>query len=106
MYTKGMQLQNRNIYFQVFGGGPVLTGNPEPYAAFFDVILMGDGEDLVGSFLDAMKFARGGAGRRSELLQSVSQVRLQIHSAVILNPEFIMVSMILEYCISWGLVWE
>ena len=25
----------------VFGGGPVLTANPEPYAAFFDVVLLG-----------------------------------------------------------------
>lgn len=26
---------------QVFGGGPVLTANPEPYADFFDVVLLG-----------------------------------------------------------------
>lgn len=25
----------------VFGGGPVLTANPEPYADFFDVVLLG-----------------------------------------------------------------
>ena len=31
----------------VFGGGPVLTANPEPFAAFFDVILLGDGENLI-----------------------------------------------------------
>ena len=28
----------------VFGGGPVLTANPEPFAPFLDVILLGDGE--------------------------------------------------------------
>ncbi len=28
----------------VFGGGPVLTANPEPLAPFFDVVLLGDGE--------------------------------------------------------------
>lgn len=27
---------------QVFGGGPVLTANPEPYADFFDVVLLGE----------------------------------------------------------------
>jgi radical SAM superfamily enzyme YgiQ (UPF0313 family) len=32
----------------VFGGGPVLTANPEPFADFFDVILLGDGENLLG----------------------------------------------------------
>ena len=31
----------------VFGGGPVLTANPEPYADFFDLILLGDGEELI-----------------------------------------------------------
>jgi radical SAM superfamily enzyme YgiQ (UPF0313 family) len=38
----------------VFGGGPVLTANPEPFAAFFDVILLGDGETLLDDFLDQM----------------------------------------------------
>jgi radical SAM superfamily enzyme YgiQ (UPF0313 family) len=28
----------------IFGGGPVLTANPEPYADWFDVVLLGDGE--------------------------------------------------------------
>lgn len=37
----------------VFGGGPVLTANPEPYADFFDVILLGDGEDLLENFIQA-----------------------------------------------------
>ncbi|MGA0989255.1 MAG: radical SAM protein, partial [Vulcanococcus sp.] len=27
----------------VFGGGPVLTANPEPLAPFFDAVLLGDG---------------------------------------------------------------
>jgi len=30
----------------VFGGGPVLTANPEPYADFFDVVLLGKEEQL------------------------------------------------------------
>lgn len=38
----------------VFGGGPVLTANPEPFAAFFDVILLGDGEHLLDAFTDAL----------------------------------------------------
>ncbi|HEY9764031.1 MAG TPA: radical SAM protein [Trichocoleus sp.] len=37
----------------VFGGGPVLTANPEPFADFFDVILLGDGEVLLDSFIDS-----------------------------------------------------
>lgn len=43
----------------VFGGGPVLTANPEPFADFFDVILLGDGETLLDEFLDAYQAVRG-----------------------------------------------
>ena len=42
----------------VFGGGPVLTANPEPLAPFFDVILLGDGEELLPSFIDALQEVR------------------------------------------------
>ncbi|MEC4817299.1 MAG: radical SAM protein [Scytonema sp. PMC 1069.18] len=42
----------------VFGGGPVLTANPEPFADFFDVILLGDGEILLGNFIEAYKNVR------------------------------------------------
>lgn len=38
----------------VFGGGPVLTANPEPFADFFDVILLGDGEHLLHDFCDQL----------------------------------------------------
>lgn len=42
----------------VFGGGPVLTANPEPFAAFFDIILLGDGEVLLDAFIDAYQTVR------------------------------------------------
>ena len=42
----------------VFGGGSVLTANPEPFAEFFDVILLGDGEDLLDNFIDAYQQVR------------------------------------------------
>jgi radical SAM superfamily enzyme YgiQ (UPF0313 family) len=42
----------------IFGGGPVLTANPEPFAEFFDVILLGDGELLLDTFIDAYKAVR------------------------------------------------
>ncbi|MGB3297527.1 MAG: radical SAM protein, partial [Phormidesmis sp.] len=56
----------------VFGGGPVLTANPEPFAAFFDVILLGDGETLLDDFLDAYQRVRGAV--RSHQLKALSQV--------------------------------
>ncbi len=50
----------------LFGGGPVLTANPEPFAEFFDVILLGDGEILLGAFIDAYQEVRG-ADRLAQL---------------------------------------
>lgn len=49
----------------VFGGGPVLTANPEPFADFFDLILLGDGEILLGEFLEAYKEVRS-ADRKTQ----------------------------------------
>lgn len=43
----------------VFGGGPVLTANPEPYADFFDVVLLGDGETLLDQWIDRYQAVRG-----------------------------------------------
>ncbi|KAF3887086.1 MULTISPECIES: B12-binding domain-containing radical SAM protein [Nostocales] len=56
----------------VFGGGPVLTANPEPFADFFDVILLGEGENLLGSFIEAYKEVRN-ADRQSKL-KALAQV--------------------------------
>jgi radical SAM superfamily enzyme YgiQ (UPF0313 family) len=56
----------------VFGGGPVLTANPEPLAPFFDVVLLGDGELLLPAFIDALQ-----AGRvlpRPERLRQLARV--------------------------------
>ncbi len=47
-----------DIHPLVFGGGPVLSANPEPFADFFDIILLGDGEDLLGNFIEAYKEVR------------------------------------------------
>ena len=58
--------ERENEHPLVFGGGPVLTANPEPFAAFFDVILLGDGETLLNDFLDAYGRVRG-MDRRSQL---------------------------------------
>ncbi len=31
----------------IFAGGPVVSANPEPFAEFFDFIMIGDGEDII-----------------------------------------------------------
>jgi len=50
----------------IFGGGPVLTANPEPFADFFDIILLGDGENLLDNFIDAYQEVRH-ANRQTKL---------------------------------------
>lgn len=61
-----------DVHPLVFGGGPVLTANPEPYADFFDVILMGDGELLLGEFIEAYQTIR--MSDRAAQLQHLAQV--------------------------------
>jgi len=56
----------------VFGGGPVLTANPEPFADFFDIILLGDGEHLLGNLIDAYQQVR--TSDRLDQLRHLAQV--------------------------------
>ncbi len=56
----------------VFGGGPVLTANPEPLAPFFDAVLLGDGELLLPAFIDALQDCR--TAPRAERLRRLAQV--------------------------------
>lgn len=56
----------------VFGGGPVLTANPEPFADFFDVVLLGDGEILLEALINAYKEVRH--SDRATQLRHLAQV--------------------------------
>lgn len=56
----------------VFGGGPVLTANPEPLAPFFDVVLLGDGELLLPAFIDAVLARRDAP--RVERLRALARI--------------------------------
>ncbi|MFG6103628.1 radical SAM protein [Leptothoe sp. EHU-05/26/07-4] len=56
----------------IFGGGPVLTANPEPFADFFDIVLLGDGEDLIPTFIDTYQTVRDAS--RWEQLKALAQV--------------------------------
>lgn len=58
----------------IFGGGPVLSANPEPFADFFDVILLGDAESSVPAFLDAWQSARQLPDKQEQLL-ALSKVK-------------------------------
>ena len=69
----------------VFGGGPVLTANPEPLAPFFDVILLGDGEELLPAFIDALQTVRHES--RAERLRHLAKVP-GIYVPALYAPEF------------------
>ena len=56
----------------VFGGGPVLTANPEPLAPFFDAVLLGDGELLLPAFIEALQACR--EAPRAERLRRLARV--------------------------------
>lgn len=56
----------------VFGGGPVLTANPEPFADFFDVVLLGDGETLVDDFCDTLVALK--SANRAQTLRHLAAV--------------------------------
>ncbi|KAK9806088.1 hypothetical protein WJX72_000754 [[Myrmecia] bisecta] len=77
----------------VFGGGPVLTANPEPFAAFFDVVLLGDGEDSIAAFVDAIAATKdtesGPASREARIarLKSLSQVP-GVYAPLLYEPEY------------------
>jgi radical SAM superfamily enzyme YgiQ (UPF0313 family) len=52
----------------VFGGGPVLTANPEPFAEIFDVILLGDAEITIPNLIRGWQEARRLPDRQARLL--------------------------------------
>lgn len=54
----------------VFGGGPVLTSNPEPFSDFFDFIIIGDGEGVnVQAVKECQKYRN-----KKEALEKLSQI--------------------------------
>ncbi|HEY6097332.1 MAG TPA: hypothetical protein VIU83_04695, partial [Candidatus Deferrimicrobium sp.] len=57
----------------VLGGG-VCTLNPAPVAAFFDALLVGDGEEAVLEILDRVRERKESRGSRSDLLRGLSRV--------------------------------
>ena len=56
----------------VFGGGQVLTANPEPMAPFLDVVLLGDGETLLPKFINVIEENKYNS--RSHKLHALAQI--------------------------------
>lgn len=58
----------------VIGGGPCAF-NPEPVAAFFDAILIGDGEEAIGEIVATHRAAREKGLDRAGVIDALSKVR-------------------------------
>ena len=58
----------------IFAGGPTATSNPEPFAAFFDFIALGDGEELLPEIGLVVADAKAAGLSRSQLLLDLAQV--------------------------------
>lgn len=75
-------MENYNIPFKsfdrddtyplIFGGGPVLTANPEPYCEFFDFVIIGDAEEIDTSIIDVIKENKDRS--KKEILEILSNV--------------------------------
>ena len=57
----------------ILGGGPVAM-NPEPFADFFDLIAIGDGEELLPELIERHRELRAGGASRAEIVAELGQV--------------------------------
>ncbi len=61
-------------YPLIFAGGQTATSNPEPYADFFDFIVLGDGEELLPEIGLVLEEGKATGLSRQELLLDLAQV--------------------------------
>jgi radical SAM superfamily enzyme YgiQ (UPF0313 family) len=53
----------------IFGGGPVLSANPEPFVDYFDIILLGDAETSIPVFFDAYEKSKNCRSKLERLIE-------------------------------------
>ena len=58
----------------IFAGGPTATSNPEPFAAFFDFVVLGDGEEVLPEIGLVVAEAKAAGLSRRQLLLDLAQV--------------------------------
>ncbi len=58
----------------IFAGGPTATSNPEPFAAFFDFVALGDGEELLPEIGLVVAEAKQTCLSRAELLRDLAEI--------------------------------
>ena len=68
----GIPIKSKDRDIIIFGGGPVLTANPEPYKKIFDYIIIGDGEDVNR---EALQICRENKDKpKKEILKILSKI--------------------------------
>lgn len=60
-------------YPLVYGGGPVLSSNPEPFAPIFDFIMVGDAEDNLSEIVETIKNNKNRS--KKDILELLSKVQ-------------------------------
>ncbi len=74
-------------YPLIVGGGPC-TCNPEPIADFFDIIVVGDGENVIREITDTwLKFKKNQNNGKENLLKLMSNIE-GVYIPSFFNPEF------------------
>ncbi|RJP18158.1 MAG: radical SAM protein [Candidatus Abyssobacteria bacterium SURF_5] len=58
----------------IIAGGPCVFSNPEPIADFFDLLAVGEGEEMIGDILDLYSRTGRRSRSRDELLRQLSEV--------------------------------
>ncbi|MCL2388781.1 MAG: TIGR03960 family B12-binding radical SAM protein [Elusimicrobia bacterium] len=58
----------------IIGGGPVLT-NPEPFADFFDLFVLGDGEEVLEEVIIKAKALKSQHTTRKNVLETLAQIQ-------------------------------
>lgn len=56
----------------IFAGGPVITSNPEPFADFFDFMIIGDGEGIADEIIEV--YRKNKKKTKNELLLALSKI--------------------------------
>lgn len=56
----------------IFAGGPVVTSNPQPFADFFDFLIIGDGEGIADEIVEIYKKNR--KKTKIEILKALSKI--------------------------------
>lgn len=65
---------DRDLRFPLVMGGGSGASNPEPLARFFDLFVLGDGEEVIAEIMDRWREVRGEATTRQELIESFASI--------------------------------